>query len=201
MTARVERAVRLAVPGAATGRRRLAGKVGRSAGMIDPTERVERCGAEDLATACGSVSVARRPGSTTSRPATASRSSSSNRLSPISFRPRLYANRLTVDDAPAREFLSLLGELESHHGALRTLYLLSIYGELTAYQLRKSFPIGQRALSGALTSLDRAQLITARREKPFPYLRATAYRLSASGEILGAKLLEGRDLLMKARAR
>ncbi len=201
MTARVERVVRSVVPGAAADRRVLRRSLGRIEPPNDPGRRVDPLGAAARAAPPRrSVTAARRAASkmdnstipASSFPVTSYKSTT------LSIGAHFDVDRSDVDDSPARDVLTLLSKLERHHGTLRVLYLLTIHDELTAYQLRKSFPIGQRALSGAIGALDSAQLIEARRARPFPYLRTTTYRLSQSGGTLGAKLLESWNLFVRA---
>lgn len=196
MTARVERAVRSAVPGTATGRRGLPSP----ADAIESLNEVNQPKAVESAPARNSISDSHQPAFPTGKfkaPVWSAPTTSSDPAT-VSFGKSPHTGGSDIDDSSAREVLLLLGQLERHHGTLRILYLLATCGELTAYQLRKSLPIGQRALSGALGVLDRANLIEARRAKPFPYVCARTYRLSARGGVLGSKLLESWNLLLGA---
>jgi hypothetical protein len=86
-----------------------------------------------------------------------------------------------LGDLP-RDSLSLLYELERHHGTFEVLLLLYLRGSASKSQMRRWLRPGQEALESSLGSLTRAGLARCDPSGSFPFRKT--YRLTARGTAL-----------------
>ena len=166
MTARGERAVRRADPGAAADRRDIVAGSSPSPSDDLPAEPKRR-----------------------------DRKPLSSGLSLPPDRPRLPLDisagleSSSLETAPAagidfRSTLYLFHELGGDPGAYGALLGFYFCGPDTVHGVRRRLGLGQQAVTGVIAVLLRLRLIEAEPNRPFPYVRRRSYRLTVRGRAL-----------------
>lgn len=163
MTARGERAVRRADPGAAADRRGTVGPDSTTLPDFSPAEFKRRD---------------REP-----VPPDASFQPVRSRLLPDVPSGRESSSLETAQTAVLdfRNTLYLFHELGGHPGAYGALLGFYFCGPGTAYDVRKRLGLGQQAVAGVIEVLLRLKLIEMGPGRPFPYARRRSYRLTVRG--------------------